>query len=44
MYDIMKHARVLELDKILEMLAALTACEDSADAARRIVRRPTPPR
>ena len=37
MYDIMKHARVLELDKILEMLAALTACEDSADAARRIV-------
>ncbi|MBQ5885978.1 MAG: endonuclease MutS2 [Clostridia bacterium] len=37
MYDILKHSRVLELDKILEMLAEKTSCEDAATLARSIV-------
>ena len=31
-----KHQRVLELDKILEMLAASCSCDDAADMARRL--------
>lgn len=37
MYDINKHMRVLELNKVLEMLAAHTCTADGAEQARQIV-------
>ncbi len=37
MYDILRHSRVLELDKILEMLAERTGCADASALAREIV-------
>ncbi len=37
MYDILKHSAVLELDKVLELLAERTSCYDSADLARGLV-------
>lgn len=37
MYDILKHSRLLELDKILELLAQKTSCADAAEAARQLV-------
>ncbi len=36
MYDILKHSQVLELNKVLDLLAEKTSCADSADLARAI--------
>lgn len=38
--DMQKHARALELDKILKLLAEQTSCEDSAQAALALVPSP----
>ena len=37
MYDILKHSAVVELDKVLDLLAEKTSCHDSADLARGLV-------
>lgn len=36
-YNIQKYMKTIELDKVLEMLAEKTACEDAADAARNLI-------
>ena len=36
-YNIQKHMKTIELDKVLEMLAEKTACEDAADFARNLI-------
>ena len=36
-YNIQKHMKTIELDKVLELLAEKTACEDAADFARNLI-------
>lgn len=36
-YNIQKYMKTIELDKVLEILAEKTACEDAADAARNLI-------
>ena len=36
-YNIQKHMKTIELDKVLEMLAEKTACADAADFARNLI-------
>ena len=36
-YNIQKHMKTIELDKVLEPLAEKTACEDAADFARNLI-------
>ena len=36
-YNIQKHMKTIELDKVLEMLAEKTACADAADVARNLI-------
>ena len=36
-YNIQKYMKTIELDKVLEMLAEKTACEDAADVARNLI-------
>ena len=36
-YNIQKYMKTIELDKVLEMLAEKTVCEDAADAARNLI-------
>lgn len=36
-YNVQKHMKTIELDKVLELLAEKTACEDAADFARNLI-------
>ncbi len=36
-YNIQKHMKTIELDKVLELLAEKTACEDAADFVRNLI-------
>ena len=36
-YNIQKYMKTIELDKVLELLAEKTACEDAADFARNLI-------
>ena len=36
-YNIQKHMKIIELDKVLKLLAEKTACEDAADFARNLI-------
>ena len=35
-YNIQKHMKTIELDKVLELLAEKTACEDARSEERRV--------